>query len=58
MFGHFRTNIRILVLIRLELRNLGDKIAVAMAERIGSTAASNKPELLDQMRDVVRRKHR
>ena len=28
-----------------------------MAERITSPAASNKPKLLDQVRDVIRRKH-
>jgi integron integrase len=28
-----------------------------MAERITSAAASNKPKLLDQVRDVIRRKH-
>src|SRR5437667_1224151 len=43
-------------LIRLDFRNRGDKI-VAMAERITSPAASNKPKLLDQVRDVIRRKH-
>ncbi len=44
-------------LILLEFRNRGDKIAVAMAKRITSAAASNKPKLLDQVRDVIRRKH-
>jgi len=43
-------------LIRLDFRNREDKI-VAMAERITSPAASNKPKLLDQVRDVIRRKH-
>ncbi len=43
-------------LIRLDFRNRGDKI-VAMAERITRLAASNKPKLLDQVRDVIRRKH-
>jgi hypothetical protein len=37
-----------LSLIRLEFRNRADKIAVAMAKRITSAAASNKPKLLDQ----------
>ena len=35
--------------MRLEFRNCEDKIAVAMAQRISSPAASNKPKLLDQL---------
>jgi integrase len=34
-----------------------DKIAVAMGETIISAMTSNKPKLLDQVRDVIRRKH-
>ena len=33
----------------LAFRNCEDKIAVAMAQRISSLAASNKPKLLDQL---------
>jgi integron integrase len=40
-------------LIRLEFRNCDDKIA----QSISSAAASNKPKLLDQVRDIIRRKH-
>jgi hypothetical protein len=29
----------------------------AMAETLGSPAPSNKPKLLDQVREVIRRKH-
>jgi hypothetical protein len=57
MFEYFKTNTQLLSLIRFEFRNRGDKIAVAIAKRITSAAASNKPKLLDQGRDLIRRKH-
>jgi hypothetical protein len=40
-------------LIRLEFRNCDDKIAVAMAQGISNAAASNKPKLLDKVRDII-----
>jgi integron integrase len=57
IFGHCTRNTQILGLIRLEFRNCDDKIAVAMAQSISSAAGSNKPKLLDQVRDIIRRKH-
>jgi hypothetical protein len=56
-FGPFKTNTRILGLIQLEFRDRRSKIAVAMAKRVAKAAAANKPKLLHQMRDVIRRKH-
>ena len=50
-------NTQILGLIRLAFGSRWDKIAGAMAERITSAAATNKPKLLDQVRNVIRRKH-
>ena len=43
-------------LIRLLFERRVDKIAVAMAERISSAVTSNKPSLLDQVRDIIRRR--
>jgi Phage integrase, N-terminal SAM-like domain len=43
-------------LIRLEFKSWTDKIAV-MAERVVRTPSAGKPKLLDQVRDVIRRKH-
>jgi hypothetical protein len=43
-------------LIRLEFWSWEDKIAV-MAESVVRTPPAGKPKLLDQVRDVIRRKH-
>ena len=43
-------------LIRLECEPWEDKIRV-MAERLVRTPKGGKPKLLDQVRDVIRRKH-
>jgi integron integrase len=44
-------------LIRLEFEGRSNKIGVAMAERVTSAVISNKPKLLDQVRDIIRRRH-
>jgi integron integrase len=44
-------------LIWLEFEGRGDRIAVAMAESVAATEALNKPKLLEQVRDLIRRKH-
>src|SRR5258707_4845503 len=56
MFGHFKRKTQIVGLIRLEFESWENKIAV-MAERILRTLPAGKPKLLDQVRDVMRRRH-
>jgi len=43
-------------LIRLEFEGREDKIAV-MSDRVLRIPSAGKPKLLDQVRDVIRRKH-
>src|ERR1043166_7411919 len=56
IFGHFRRNTQILGLIRLEFGIWEDKIAL-MAESVVRMPQAGKPKLLEQVRDVIRRKH-
>jgi plasmid stabilization system protein ParE len=54
--GYFKRNTQILGLIRLEFESWEGKIA-AKADRLVRVPGASKPKLLDQVRDVIRRKH-
>src|SRR6201993_1770402 len=56
IFGYFKRNTQILGLIRLALGIFQDKI-VLMAESVLRMPRAGKPKLLDQVRNVIRRKH-
>jgi site-specific recombinase XerD len=55
MFGPFKRNVQVLGLIRLAFCEREQKIGV-MSAMIARVAQRNKPKLLDQVRDVIRRK--
>jgi len=56
MFGYFKRNTHLLGLIRLEFGSWEDKLT-RMSDRVVRTPVAGKPKLLDQMRDIIRRKH-
>src|SRR5262245_4665786 len=56
MFGHSRRNTQILGLIWLDLGSWEDKLD-GMSQRLVRMPVASKPKLLDQVRDVIRRKH-
>src|SRR5437762_9406939 len=55
-FGYFKRNAHFLGLIRLEFGDKGNRIA-SMPTMVPIASAGHKPKLLDQVRDVIRRKH-